>query len=220
MRLTWGQSLGSGSAGEGGTATRRCTRRCRWERRARWRPRRAMCGSGSFTGPLGRCLDGWAARKTSGAGARRRWQPWAGGGALVVPRKGGGGVPSFYSPLVLAKVVRARQSTGTSRYGRWPPATSVACTAATTLGGWRGRRGLAMVRAARGAREVGEGGGATHGRSTACGLAGQSRPPCAVWRCTGGLRGARIATSYASARALALGAPAQFDLGLFNCEYL
>jgi hypothetical protein len=73
------------------------------------------------------------------------------------------GVPTFYRRLVLAKAVRARQSTGTSRYGRWPQATSAACTVATTLGG---RRGLAMARTARGARGVGEGGGATHGRST------------------------------------------------------
>jgi hypothetical protein len=36
----------------------------------------------------------------------------------------------------------------------------------------------------------------------------------------GGLRGARVATPCASARALALGAPAQFHLGLFNCKYL
>jgi hypothetical protein len=161
-------------------------------------------------------LGGWEDKRRGSSTSMATMGRWRRSGGPAQ----GGGVPSFYSPLVLAKVVRARQSTGTSRYGRWPPATSAACTAATTLGGWRGRRGLAMVRAARGAREVGEGGGATHGRSTACGLAGQSRPPCAVWRCTGGLRGARIATSYASARALALGAPAQFDLGLFNCEYL
>jgi hypothetical protein len=38
---------------------------------ARWQPRRAMCGSGSFTGPWGRYLDGWAAGKTSGTGAQR-----------------------------------------------------------------------------------------------------------------------------------------------------
>jgi hypothetical protein len=123
-----------------------------------------------------------------------------------------GRVPTFYSRLVLAKAVRARQSTGTSRYGRWPPATSASCTAATALDGRSGRRGLAIARVARDARGVGEGGGATHGRSTAHGPAGQSRPRRAVRRRTGGLRGARIATLFASARALALGAPAQISL--------
>jgi hypothetical protein len=122
------------------------------------------------------------------------------------------GVPTFYSWLVLAMVVRARQSTGTSRYGRWPPATSASYTATTALDGRRGRRGLAMARTARGAQGVGEGGGATHGRSTAHGPAGQSRPRRAVRRRTGGLRGARVATLFASARALALGAPAQISL--------
>jgi hypothetical protein len=113
------------------------------------------------------------------------------------------GVPTFYGRLVLAEAVRARQSTGTSRYGRWPPATSASCMAATSLGGRRGRRGLAMARAAHGAWEVGEAGRCD-----------------AVRRRTGGLRGARVATSCTSVRALALGAPAQIHLGLFNCKYL
>jgi hypothetical protein len=38
------------------------------------------------------------------------------------------------------------------------------------------RRGLAMARAARRARGVGEGGSATQGGSIACGAAGQSQP--------------------------------------------
>jgi hypothetical protein len=64
------------------------------------------------------------------------------------------------------------------------------------------------------------GGGATHERSTAPGPAGQSRPRRAVQRRMGGMRGACVATSCMSARALALGVPAQFHLGLFNCKYL
>jgi hypothetical protein len=41
----------------------------------------------------------------------------------------GGGVPTFYSRLELAEAVRARQTTGTSRYGRparaaWRPSTA------------------------------------------------------------------------------------------------
>jgi hypothetical protein len=185
---------------------------------ARWRPRRAMCSSRNFTRLRGRCLEGWAAGKTSATGARRRWQPWCRRRRSSGPAQRA--VPTFYGRLVLAEAVRARQSTGTSRYGRWPPSTSASCTATTALGGRCGWRSLAMARVARGAQEVGEGGDATHGRSTWHGPAGQSRPRRAVRRRTGGLRGARVATSCVSARALALGAPAQFHLGLFNCKYL
>jgi hypothetical protein len=46
------------------------------EASARWRPRRAMCGSRSFTRPWGRCLDGRTAGKTSGMGARRDGRLW------------------------------------------------------------------------------------------------------------------------------------------------
>jgi hypothetical protein len=49
----------------------------------RWRPRRAMCGSGSFTRPWGRCLDGWAAGKTSGMGAQHDGRLWQCGSSGV-----------------------------------------------------------------------------------------------------------------------------------------
>jgi hypothetical protein len=129
------------------------------------------------------------------------WSSGYGGGAA-------GGIPAT-SPASLAGEV-AREGPGVER-AQW---------GCSFVAGRHGRRGLAVACAARGARGVGEGGGATHGRSTAHGPAGQSRPRRAVRRRTGGLRGACVATSCASVRALALGAPAQFHLGMFNCKYL
>jgi hypothetical protein len=75
---------------------------------ARWRPRRAMCGSGSFTRPWGRCLDGWAAGKTSGTGARRDGRLWQCGGSGV-------GVARLF---LRAHVEGESPSTGTKAVGQ------------------------------------------------------------------------------------------------------
>jgi hypothetical protein len=90
--------------------------------------------------------------------------------------------------------------------------------AVAPLGERRGRHGLAMARAARGARGVGEGGGATQGGSTARGPAGQSRPRHALRRgtaVTGGRARRRERTE--SRRVLV---PSQCKVALFDRVFL
>jgi hypothetical protein len=86
------------------------------------------------------------------------------------------------------------------------------CRPVRRRGHWSG--GAAGTRGERGQGE--QGGVAQVGGSTARRPADRGRSRRAVQRRTGGLRGARVATT----RALAPGAPAQFPLGPFNCAYL
>jgi hypothetical protein len=66
-----------------GTATRRCTRRRRWERRRGGGLGEPCVAQGASLDRGGKCLDGWAAGKTSGMGARRDGRLWQCGGSGV-----------------------------------------------------------------------------------------------------------------------------------------
>jgi hypothetical protein len=78
----------------------------------------------------GRGKGGWREAPNGWQMARGRSSPWLGAGRQAACTVGcGGGVPTFYSRLELAEAVRARQTTGTSRYGRparaaWRPSTA------------------------------------------------------------------------------------------------
>jgi hypothetical protein len=155
---------------------------------ARWRPRRAMCSSGNFTRPMGRCMEGWAAAKTCATGARRRWQPWCrrrrsggpaqrGGSYFLCPASacGGGSHTSIHRHVAVWAVASGDECVLYGGGGIGWPARS-ARPGHGARGTWRPGSGRGGRRDAREVHSAPSGGPKP---ASACGTAAHGRP---AWR--------------------------------------